>query len=629
MVATPGGGYEIADGTSYSAPLVSGAAALLLSARPQRTADQLAQAIVAGTDAARFGFAHGLVHIDRSLDLLAPRSAPVVSSPTSGAVVSGLLTVTATSNAPRVRLGLADLTTTVTTRDGVASASFETYGLGGSQPVTAADCSAVDQCNDPIAFGVSVDNGAPTITSPAPGQEVRADSLPVTASAPGGAVRFFLDDAPGVTDGTAPYGADLSTERLTDGQHSVRAALCRSDGLVCDLGHVASVPVRVSRLHPGITGLSPTAISPDGDGRRDATTVTYRLDRRQSTALVVRDASGAEVYRRGLGSLAAGKHTAGWDGRRSAGRPAPDGDYTVQIATSDGVLRGLASGSLRVDRRGPALTAVHVSSPRVLPAKDGYLDNVALEARVGEALRSLRLEVSTRSGRVVRQVKAGGRAAGATAALAWDGRTASGSLSPGSYRVRLVAEDLAGNRRGSDRRTVTVTGQRLVRRSGTITVSARDSLEESFEDDCSQVFRRTGGRHDNWVAYASSSICSSADAYAAGDHQVRLRVGGPVRNGPRLGVRRPRRQAVPRLGASRLLRRPAEPEQPHLPPRPVGGHPPRASRQGGAAAHPVPGAPVDDAGHRRRVVRRQQLPRRLHLLRAALTGAGPGQRSTP
>ncbi len=310
VVATPGGGYEIADGTSYSAPLVSGAAALLLSARPQRTADQLAQAIVAGTDAARFGFAHGLVHIDRSLDLLAPRSAPVVSSPTSGAVVSGLLTVTATSNAPRVRLGLADLTTTVTTRDGVASASFETYGLGGSQPVTAADCSAVDQCNDPIAFGVSVDNGAPTITSPAPGQEVRADSLPVTASAPGGAVRFFLDDTPGVTDGTAPYGADLSTERLTDGQHSVRAALCRSDGLVCDLGHVASVPVRVSRLHPGITGLSPAAISPDGDGRRDATTVTYRLDRRQSTALVVRDASGAEVYRRGLGSLAAGKHTA-------------------------------------------------------------------------------------------------------------------------------------------------------------------------------------------------------------------------------------------------------------------------------------------------------------------------------
>ena len=75
---------------------------------------------------------------------------------------------------------------------------------------------------------------------------------------------------------------------------------------------------------------------------------------------MVRDASGGEVYRRGLGSLAPGRHTASWDGRRSADRLAPDGDYTVQIATSDGVLRGLASGSLRVDRRAPGLTAVHV-----------------------------------------------------------------------------------------------------------------------------------------------------------------------------------------------------------------------------------------------------------------------------
>ncbi len=521
VVATPGGGYEVADGTSYSSPLVSGAAALLLSARPQSTASQLAQALVGGTDSARFGFAHGLVHIDRSLDLLAPRSAPAVSSPANGAVVNGLLTVTATTSAPRVRFGLADLTSIATTRDGVASATFETYGLSGHQQVTAADCSGVDQCNDPGVLDVTVDNGAPTITSPAAGQEIRADTLTVTADAPGGAVRLFFDDTPGVTDGAPPYAADLPTERLPDGQHGAQAALCRSDGTVCDLAHVTSVPVQVRRLHPGITGLSPTAISPDGDGHRDATTVTYRLDRRQTTALVVRDASGAEVYRRGLGSRDPGSHTATWNGRRS-GRPVPDGDYTVQVATSDGVLLGLASSSLRVDRRDPALRALHLSAQRVLPVKDGYLDDVTLEARVEESVRSVRLEVSTRSGREVRQVKAGPRAAGATVALRWNGRTAGGSLSPGTYRVRLVAEDLAGNRRASARRTVTVSGQRLVKRSGSMTVSARDSLEETYEDDCSQVFRRTRGRHAGWVSYASSAICTSGDAYAAGDHQVRL-----------------------------------------------------------------------------------------------------------
>ena len=45
VVATPGGGYEVADGTSYSAPLVSGAAALLAAYRPGRTAAELQQAL--------------------------------------------------------------------------------------------------------------------------------------------------------------------------------------------------------------------------------------------------------------------------------------------------------------------------------------------------------------------------------------------------------------------------------------------------------------------------------------------------------------------------------------------------------------------------------------------------------
>ena len=122
---------------------------------------------------------------------------------------------------------------------------------------------------------------------------------------------------------------------------------------------------------------------------------------------------------------------------------------------------------------------------------------------------------------MVRTIGAGSKPAGPVA-IGWNGRRAGGQLVPGTYRVRFVAEDLAGNRSTSKARTVTVSSQRLVRRSGSTTVTARGSLQQSFEDPCSQVFRRTTGKHDDWVSYAASSICTSGDAYAAADHQVRL-----------------------------------------------------------------------------------------------------------
>jgi len=70
--------------------------------------------------------------------------------------------------------------------------------------------------------------------------------------------------------------------------------------------------------------------------------------------------------------------------------------------------------------------------------------------------------------------------------------------------------------------TVTVSGQALVRRVGSRTVTARESLREKFADECSLVFRHTEGPRRGWIGYYSSGTCTSGDAYAVGDHQVRL-----------------------------------------------------------------------------------------------------------
>ena len=164
--------------------------------------------------------------------------------------------------------------------------------------MSAADCSVVDQCEGPTTVAVTVDNPAPALTAPVPGQEVRGDTLSATADAPAGAaVRFVVDGStsgPGVaTDTTAPYAVTLDTEGLGDGLHTVRAYLCR-DAVTCDGSRAAEAPVTVVRLHPGIVSVSPSAISPNGDGRQDSAKVTYRLDRSQTPTL-----AGPQPVRRG------------------------------------------------------------------------------------------------------------------------------------------------------------------------------------------------------------------------------------------------------------------------------------------------------------------------------------------
>jgi hypothetical protein len=300
----------------------------------------------------------------------------------------------------------------------------------------------------------------------------------------------------------------------------VSAVICRSDGSVCDTAHPAQTSVTVTRLHPAVLRIAPRAISPDGDGRQDTATVTYRLDRPGTPTLQVRSGSGAVVLTSSLGPQAAGTHTARWNGRLAAGRVAADGTYEVGVATVDGALRGLADSTVQVDRTAPRLAGVHRSAPRVLPVHDDYLDTVSLGARSDEALAALDLRVTTPGG-TARVLHRGSRHPGLVAAT-WDGRLPHLGLTPGAYRLRLVATDLAGNTTTSAARTVTVSRQQLVRRHGTTTVSAKASLGDSYVDTCSEVFPRTSGRHTGWVAYGASLTCTSDDAYAGGDHQVRL-----------------------------------------------------------------------------------------------------------
>lgn len=529
LAAAAGGGYQKVDGTSFAAPLVSGQAALLEAYRPGRTGADLAAAVIGGANTAKLGFARGLVDFDASLDLLPPASAPALTAPADGATVAGQVTVAATSTAAQVRFGLGDLTATVPTSGGAAAATFPTYGLDGPTAVTATDCSRIGQCAAASARGSAVvANPAPALTAPAEGADASADRLTIAAEAPPDAgVRFLVDGRPVATDLTAPFRADTSTQRLGDGSHTVTAVLCRSDGSVCAPAG-GSATVTVDRLHPRLTELTRRAISPDGDGRRDTTRLTYRLDQRADVALEVRagaDGAGRLLLRRPLGRQPAGTHAVTWDGRARdravRDRAVRDGVVTVGVSTTAGDQRGLATTTVTVDRSEPAVRDVRRGARQVLPVRDGYRDTVPVTGRVGEDVRWVRVEARGPGGLVEsRKLR---RVAPGPVTVPWTARRADGSPVPvGRWSVRLVAADAAGNVGRSAAVTVQVSGQRLTRRTGSISVTARESLDEVFADECSLVFRHARGERRGWVGYFSSGTCSSPDAYAVGDHQVRL-----------------------------------------------------------------------------------------------------------
>ena len=523
VVATPGGGYTEADGTSFASPLVAGQVALLKAYQRDRTAEDLAAAVKASTNSARLGFSGGVVNFDRSLDLLRPATVPTFTYPGSGATIEGMANFAISSNAPKVRLTLGNLTQVLPVSGGAAHATVETFGLRGPHTVTVSDCSAIGQCA-PASSGLEVliANPAPAVLSPVEGSDASADRLTLTASGSGGAVRFVVDGRPAAVDVAAPFSAVISTEDLADGSHVITAQSCRSDASVCD--SVTSVPVTVTtdRLHPSAVAVRPGVFSPGADGRRDTTTLTYDLPARQEVTFRVRSATGSVIRTRALGEQPAGRHTIRWDGRVRGGSLAATGSYVLEIATRDGGRSGLASRAVQVDRTAPRISKPRRNLSALFPAVDGYRDRMTLRASTAERTRWVRLEVTGPDRR--RHVVAVKRSrAPGPVQLRWNGRTASGArLAAGTYAVRVAARDLAGNETRSAAVRVSLSGKQLVKRRGVVRVSAKESMDIPLVDECSMLFKHTDGPRRGWMGYYSSGTCRSSDAYAVGEHQWRL-----------------------------------------------------------------------------------------------------------
>ena len=187
--------------------------------------------------------------------------------------------------------------------------------------------------------------------------------------------------------------------------------------------------------------VAPDPFSPNGDGRKDGTTLRVDTDESGRAVVEIVDAEG-RVRRRWRADISRTSDLViEWNGRAD-GRTLADGRYRVRVAvTDDADLTGRDSEPLVIDTRPPRVSWIGVA-PEPLRGDDRMRFRFRVRDR-GPV--TMRVEIEDRTRRVANvndTVRPGERT------IRWRPRYAGGgALYPGQYDAALRATDEAGNRR--------------------------------------------------------------------------------------------------------------------------------------------------------------------------------------
>ena len=483
--------YASGQGTSFSSPLVAGAAALLEAVNPSSTAAEVRGALVASAHGyGGLGLGAGQVDFLGALESQQPSTTPTGLGVDGD---SGVVTVHATSTSAAVQFGFdgAPVGRRVPVTNGRAQLTLSTFGYAnGPHSLTAQDCTTTGRCATPRATAdLTLDNQAPAVTGPTDGATI-SGGVTISATSSGGGVAFFVDGRRVGFDATAPFSLRLTGSTLTDGTHRVAVRQCSSSGARCAGPVGGPVTVTLRSLHPRIASLL-SPFSPNADGRRDVTSLGFSLPDRESVTVTVRDTAGIAV--RGpvaLGTLAPGYHSWRWYGRDNRGARLRDGRYTVVLSSAalvnGATLRGELTRPVQLDTVAPALAVP--TAPRVFfPTVDGYGDVLTPATRLTERAW-LFLQVRNSRGTTVRVIRAL-RDPGRTG-VGWTGTAFSGvRLTPGWYSWRYAAMDGAGNQRATVYRLVYLSPKRLVTADTTLSKDATTGRYFSSQAGCGTVGR--------------------------------------------------------------------------------------------------------------------------------------------
>jgi flagellar hook assembly protein FlgD len=284
-----------------------------------------------------------------------------------------------------------------------------------------------------LAFGVNETSKLSLTVLDAKGVAVRA--VTAAAATASGARQLTWD-------GKVSSAGSLAA--AADGTYSVVVRATDVAGNAATARRVVTVDDTLG--HPAA---APLWLSPNGDGVRDATVVSFRTTRSAKIGLVFAASNGTTVRRVALGRLAAGRHAWSWDAASAGGATVADGAYTCTLTAVNVVGTVAVPVRVHVDTA-PPVAAWHSGSVKV---KLGKRLNAAYSVADNESsTAAVTIVASSASGATVASVSRPAVATGVGQTWAFKPKAR------GRYTVLLRAVDRAGNRqRVVARLIVTVT----------------------------------------------------------------------------------------------------------------------------------------------------------------------------
>ena len=176
--------------------------------------------------------------------------------------------------------------------------------------------------------------------------------------------------------------------------------------------------------------------SPNGDGNKDAITISQETSREDSWTGVFKNDAGTIVKR--LSWRGTVDSTLVWDGRAESGTVLPDGTYTYTLSATDaaGNTGAGVPASFDIDT---VETPVRLSTDLSYfsPNGDGISESIKIAPIVGinSGIESFEIRVKDKTGTTVKTFRETGRA---PRAVTWDGYgTAGGLVADGEYHAEL------------------------------------------------------------------------------------------------------------------------------------------------------------------------------------------------
>ncbi|MEO8570469.1 MAG: glycosyl hydrolase family 18 protein [Chloroflexota bacterium] len=191
------------------------------------------------------------------------------------------------------------------------------------------------------------------------------------------------------------------------------------------------------------SSLSASIISPNGDGRLDATTVAASVTGHLTFGWLVQPLTGTTAGPSvRSGTLASKTVVFRWDGRNDAGAVVPDGLYGITLWAADASdNRASVQKFVTVDRHA-AVISLSATPTTISPNGDGRGDQTTLAMRSDSTI-SGSARLLNASGAGIRKWTFTGVGAGA---WVWNGRDSAGRMVPdGHYALRVWGVDRAAN----------------------------------------------------------------------------------------------------------------------------------------------------------------------------------------